>query len=144
MKTELCIGTKHNGYTIYAEKQQLVIHQVMSLYDNLIDKKEKDIVINLKDVDFIEVSYSTYDSGLWGMNCMLVLKTHLKNGNIVDFHGKIEANRNDFVAGYELLRSMDVQFKDTFGILEYILNSNINRIDYILTEMINNHKLKAL
>ena len=144
METELCIGTKHNGYTIYTEKQCLVIHQVMSLYDNLVEKKEKDVIIKFKDIDFIEVNYSTYDSGLWGLNCMLVLKAHLKDGHIIDFHGKIEANRDDFVGGYKLLRSLNVQFKDTFGILDYILNSNLERIDYILTEMIDNKKLKAL
>lgn len=144
MEKNLCIGTKHNGYTIDIDNQKLIIHQMNSLYDNLVKKKEKNIVINFSDIDYIEVNYSTYDSGLWGLNCMLVLKAHLKNGEIIDFHGNIEANRHDFLVGYELLASLKLQFKDTFGILDYILNSNLERIDYIIIEMINDKKLKAL
>lgn len=143
MGNRLYIGEKHNGYEIDEESKKIIVHKCNSLYENVVKKIEKNVEIQINDIDFISITYSAHDAGLWGLNSMLVLIAHLKDGQCIQFHGKIEANKDDFLKAYHLLKKMEVQFKDKYNIVDYFLNSKESRIDYILNEMMNKKILES-
>lgn len=61
MKEVICIGSKHNGYTIDLENKKMIIHFFNSFYENVFHEKEKHKEIYFNDIDFINVTYSAYD-----------------------------------------------------------------------------------
>lgn len=141
MKEVICIGSKHNGYTIDLKNKKMIIHFFNSFYENVFHKKEKHKEINFNDIDFINVTYSAHDRTIWGIDCMLLLEVVLKNGAKYNCHGNIEATKKEFLGAYKSLKNNNIKFIDKFNIIDALVESNLERIDLILVDLIKNSKL---
>ncbi len=143
-KNIICIGTEHNGYSIDLEKHLLIIHQLNSLYENLVQKKEKNMTIKLNEIKHVDVLYCEYDAGLFGENCNVVFKVYLNDGSTYDFHKNIEASKYDLLKAYSILKNEGIVFHDKYNILETIADSPIEHVSSILVDMIKNNKLPKI
>jgi hypothetical protein len=131
---KLVVGNTDNGYLIDTEKQELVIYQLHSVYEKVVKKLKGNIEIAFSDIAAIEITYSSYDASIWGVNCALVLIATTKLGEKISFHGAIEASKEKTIEALELLQKENIKIIDSFGLLHQLKNSNKDRVDYIIQD----------
>ena len=136
MENTITVGTKKDGYMIDLEEKSLTINFFNSFYENVFQKKEKHIKIPFLDIKHIDITYTTSDKTIWGINSELVLVVYLTSGKKYFMHGNIDASNQDFLEAYEALKNEGIVFIDKYNIINHLYNNDSKRIDYILVELI--------
>lgn len=136
MKNEMVIGSKRNGYIIDLENKSLTINFLNSFYENVFEKKEKNIKISFSDINHIDITYNASDKTIWGIDSELILVVFTNSRKKYLMHGNIEASKEEFLQAYEILKQAGIVFTDNYNIINYLYNYDSKRIDYVLVDLI--------
>lgn len=121
---KLCIGSFGKYWIDNINRQIVVYHSNISLYERIIKHKKRKQIIYYNDIEYIEITYSQFYQGLAGANCNVFLNAHIFNQDVIQFHGCIDCDKYHFLLAIGLLKKAGIKIVDKFQIEKILMDSD--------------------